>query len=44
MPKAKNPRADKAEALFREGLKLVEIAKRLDVPAGTVRRWKNTYG
>lgn len=44
MPKAKNPRADKAEALFREGLKLVEIAKRLDLPAGTVRRWKNTYG
>lgn len=44
MPKAKNPKANKAEALFREGLKLIEIAKQLDVPAGTVRRWKNTYG
>lgn len=43
MPKAKNPKADKAEALFREGLKLIEIAEKLDVPAGTVRRWKNTY-
>lgn len=43
MPKAKNPKANKAEALFREGLKLIEIAKQLDVPAGTVRRWKNTY-
>ena len=44
MPKAKNPKANKAEALFREGLKLIEIANQLDVPAGTVRRWKNTYG
>lgn len=43
MPKAKSAKADKALALYRQGLKLVEIAKKLDVPEGTVRRWKCTY-
>lgn len=43
MPKAKNPKADEAESLYREGLKLVEIAKRLDLPEGTIRRWKSIY-
>ena len=43
MPKAKNVKADEALKLFRQGLKLVEIADRLGVPAGTVRRWKTTY-
>ena len=31
----------KALELYRQGLKLVDIAKKLDVPAGTVRRWKS---
>ena len=43
MPKAKNPKADEAETLYRKGLKLVEIAKQLSLPQGTVRRWKSTY-
>ncbi len=43
MPKAKNAKADEALALYRQGLKLVEIAKQLDLPEGTVRRWKHTY-
>lgn len=43
MPRAKNAKADEALALYREGLKLVEIARRLDVPEGTVRRWKCTH-
>lgn len=40
MPRAKNAKADEALALYRDGLKLVEIAARLGVPDGTVRRWK----
>ena len=44
MPKAKNAKADEALELFRQGIKLVEIAGRLGVPPGTVRRWKSIYG
>lgn len=29
--------------LFKAGLELVEISRRLDVPEGTVRSWKNRY-
>lgn len=43
MPKAKNAKADEALKLYRQGLKLVEIAQRLDLPEGTVRRWKHSY-
>ena len=43
MPKAKNAKVDEAMALYRQGIKLVEIAKKLEVPVGTVRRWKCTY-
>ena len=43
MPKAKNAKADEALALYKQGLKLVDIARQLDVPEGTVRRWKCTY-
>lgn len=43
MPKAKNPKAKDAENMFKNGLKLVEIAKKLDLPEGTIRRWKSTY-
>lgn len=42
MPRARNAKAGEALALYRQGLKLVEIARRLDVPEGTVRRWKCT--
>ena len=30
--------------MFRKGMKLVEIASQLNLPEGTVRRWKYTYG
>lgn len=43
MPRAKNPLVTEAESLFRKGWKLVDIAAKLGVPEGTVRRWKNTY-
>lgn len=43
MPKAKNPKVDEACALFKQGFKLIEIANKLDIPEGTVRRWKYTY-
>lgn len=43
MPKAINAKADEAKALYLQGHKLVEIAKQLDLPEGTVRRWKCTY-
>lgn len=43
MPKAKNAKADEALILYRQGLKLIEIAQRLNVPEGTIRRWKHTY-
>ena len=43
MPKAKDARADKAFELYRQGLKLTEIAGQLQVAEGTVRSWKNRY-
>lgn len=43
MPKAKNAKADEAFELYKQGLKLVDIAEQLDLPAGTVRRWKSSY-
>jgi phage terminase small subunit len=39
----KNPLSDKAYELYRSGMKLVDIATELDVPPGTVRRWKSTH-
>lgn len=41
--RARNPKTDEAEKLFYKGMKLKDIAFRLEVPEGTVRRWKNTY-
>jgi len=43
MAAKKNPLADEAKKLYESGMKLVDIAARLGVPSGTVRRWKNTY-
>ncbi|ADZ82546.1 phage terminase small subunit [Cellulosilyticum lentocellum] len=43
MARAPNPKAQEAEVLFRKGMKLVEIASQLNLPDGTVRRWKSTY-
>ena len=42
MPNSKNAKADKARALYeKQGWRLVDIAKKLDCPPGTVRRWKS---
>lgn len=41
MPRAPSEKKAVAEKLFKKGLKLADIAKKLDVPEGTVRSWKN---
>lgn len=43
MAAKKNPLSDKAYELYKQGMKLVEIADALEVPPGTVRRWKSTH-
>ncbi|EIS9525892.1 helix-turn-helix domain-containing protein [Clostridioides difficile] len=43
MARAPNEKEKEARKLYLKGLKLVEIAKKLDIPDGTVRRWKKTY-
>lgn len=43
MARAPDPRAEQAKELYLAGKKLVEIAKHLELPEGTVRRWKCTY-
>lgn len=43
MAAKKNPKADEAHKLYKDGMKLVDIANQLGVPPGTVRRWKSTY-
>lgn len=40
-----DPRAEPARRMYEEeGRKLIDIAHELDIPPGTVRRWKSTYG
>ena len=43
MARAPDARAQQAKQLFLSGVKLVDISRQLDVPEGTVRRWKSTY-
>ena len=40
---AKTSNLNKAYELYKQGLKLVEIASQLNVPEGTVRSWKSRY-
>jgi len=42
MARQRSPDSEKAETLYRKGMKLADIADRLGVPAATVRRWKST--
>ena len=44
MSAKKNPLCDKAHEMYKQGMKLVDIADALEVPPGTVRRWKSTHG
>ena len=43
MPKQRSPDSYRAEEMYKQGMKLVEIASQLNLPEGTVRRWKHTY-
>ena len=43
MPRKPDERMEKAKEMFLKGLKLVEIASQLNLPEGTVRRWKSTH-
>lgn len=43
MARAPDPRIEQAKAMYLEGRKLIEIARGLDLPEGTVRRWKSTH-
>ena len=42
VPRARSPDSIEAEKLFHDGMALVDIAKKLGKPEGTVRRWKST--
>lgn len=44
MPRKPDERIAQAKDMFLRGLKLVDIARQLDLPEGTVRRWKSTHG
>lgn len=41
MPRAPSDKKVEAEKLFNKGMKLVDISKKLGVPEGTIRSWKN---
>lgn len=43
MSRKPDKRIEQAKALYLKGLKLIDISKQLDLPEGTVRRWKSTY-
>lgn len=43
MARAPNEKVIKAKKLFNKGCKLADIARELNTPAGTIRRWKSTY-
>jgi uncharacterized protein YjcR len=43
VPRKLDERAVKAKEMYLNGKKLVEIASQLNLPEGTVRRWKSTY-
>lgn len=43
MARAPDPRIEQAKELYLAGEKLIEIARQLDLPEGTVRRWKCTH-
>lgn len=43
MARAPDDRIKQAKAMYLKGMKLVEIASQLNLPEGTVRRWKSTH-
>ena len=43
MARAPDERIEQAKDMYLKGMKLVEIASQLNLPEGTVRRWKSTH-
>lgn len=43
MARGPNEKLEEAYKLYKAGMKLIDIANKLDVPPGTVRRWKSSY-
>lgn len=43
VPRKPDERIEQAKEMFLKGMKLVEIASQLNLPEGTIRRWKCTY-
>lgn len=43
MARAPDERIEQAKTMYLKGMKLVEIASQLNIPEGTVRRWKCTH-
>ncbi len=43
MARAPDERIKQAKVMYLKGVKLVEIASQLNLPEGTVRRWKSTH-
>lgn len=43
MARGNQEKIEKAEKMYLQGEKLKDIARELDIPEGTVRRWKSTY-
>lgn len=43
MPRKPDERINQAKEMYLNGKKLVEIASQLNLPEGTVRRWKSTH-
>lgn len=44
MPRAPDDRTEKAYELYKQGLKPIDIADKLNIPEGTIRSWKNRQG
>ncbi len=43
MARAPDKRIEQAKAMYLKGLKMVDIAAKLELPEGTIRRWKCTH-
>lgn len=43
MPRKPDERINQAKEMFLQGVKLIDIAEQLQIPEGTVRRWKSTH-
>lgn len=41
MPRQPNKKIGEAEKLYKSGMKMVDISKKIGVPEGTIRRWKH---